>query len=191
MVDWTFWFIQGEFLEEMMELSSLTSITPAWASQDYWCVLLVYCIGSIAISAYAQSSKVQTNSLYVWQHLENTCFQTFLEPLVSLTSSTRCSELWPKAAEAFLSADFPLSVCVMSTFHGKWAGLQFTLEATQPVGFVPTLCAFPQHVQPQRWRPTAHKNQQSQMLVSGLGKGCLSGRSCLQLTLQKASNNPK
>lgn len=93
-----------------------------------------------------QSSKVQTNSLYVWLHLETTYFQTSLELLVSLFFSTPCSGLWPKAAEIFPSTDFPLSACVMSTSHGKWTGLQFTLDATQPVGFDPTLRVFPQHV---------------------------------------------
>lgn len=47
----------------MVELSSLTSVTPAWVSRVYWCILLVYCSGFVAISACAQSSKIQTNSL--------------------------------------------------------------------------------------------------------------------------------
>lgn len=70
------------------------------------------------ISAHAQSSKVQTNSLYVWMQLKTTYFQTFLELLVSLPFSTCCSRLWPK--EVLPIADFaPHSVLCQHSMEGE------------------------------------------------------------------------
>lgn len=184
MVDWTFCLIQGEFLEEMVEMSCLPSITPAWASQVYWCVLLVYCTGSIATSAYAQSSKGQISSLYVWVHMETAYFQTFLVLFVSFLSRTCCSGLWPKAVEFFPSAGFHLSVCyVCISQEANWFAVHSRCNSACGV-CISTACPALELEIHSIYEPTIPN-------VFGLGKGCLSGKSCLQLTLQKASNNPK
>lgn len=153
---------------------SLTSMTCAWAPQDYYCSTV---LAPLVISAHAQSSKVQTNSFCVWMQLKTTYFQTFLELLMLFPFSTCCSRLWPKE----VGCRFCPSFCVMSAFHGKFH-LQLSPDATQPMGFVPS-----PHVSLQShcWRSTAHVNQQSHMVVFGLGKHCQSGRNCLQFTLQK------
>lgn len=49
---------------------------------------------------------------------------------------------------SLLAQIFP-SVCVISTFHGKWIGNWFTFTAIQHMVFDPTPHAFLQHVQPQ------------------------------------------
>lgn len=128
---------KGNFWKRWWNWAPWPWIISAWASQVYWCVVLVYCIGSIAVSARAQSRKVQTNPFYVRLHLETTNFQTFLELIVSLPFSTHCSELWPKAAKVFPIGDFPLS-----TFQGKWTGLQFTRDATQSGDMFPACVHF-------------------------------------------------